>query len=198
MNYLAHLFLSHNQSDLLLGNLAADVVKGNDWQQYPVGVQTGIFLHRAIDAFTDNHPAIRDMIHQIRPVIGKYSGPVVDILCDHLLATSWTNYHPLPLVDWAKQTYALIQPRLNELPTTYAERIENMIIHNWLLGYDHPLELENVMSRFNRRLQIPMDVGAVSAAFFGEAYPFYKEKFQMFFPDMVQFSLDFIESNSKP
>ena len=57
MNHVAHCFLSYPDAELLFGNFIGDYVKGRTWQDYPEGVQRGILLHRAIDVFTDTHPA---------------------------------------------------------------------------------------------------------------------------------------------
>ena len=61
MNYLAHAYLSFNIPEILVGNLISDFVKGKRKLDYPPGIRTGITLHRAIDTFTDTHPAIRDV-----------------------------------------------------------------------------------------------------------------------------------------
>jgi acyl carrier protein phosphodiesterase len=185
MNYLAHLYLSHGDTDLMLGNIAADVVKGNDWQQYPERIQAGILLHRQIDSFTDSHPTVRAMIAAIRPSAGRYAGPAVDILCDHLLATSWATWHDTPLRKWTQDVYAALTPRLHELPPTQPELLQKLIAHDWLLGYDKRHELEYVMNRFNRRLRVPVDVSALSVMFFEERYAFFQEQFAVFFPEMV-------------
>ena len=57
MNYLAHAYLSFGHKEVLTGNMISDFVKGKARFQYPEGIQKGIMLHRAIDDFTDTHPA---------------------------------------------------------------------------------------------------------------------------------------------
>ena len=53
MNYLAHLFLSGDDEELLIGNFIGDSVKGNDVDDFREGVKGGILLHRSIDSYTD-------------------------------------------------------------------------------------------------------------------------------------------------
>jgi acyl carrier protein phosphodiesterase len=197
MNYLAHLFLSYDIPHLIIGNLAGDAVKGNEWQNFAVPIQNGILLHREIDHFTDNHPAIRAMINRIRPKIGKYSGPVMDILCDHFLAKNWQHFHDKPIQEWSNQVYQIIIERADDLPESIRERFLNMAAHNWLMGYDQRKELEYVMNRFNRRLKIPLDVEAVSEAFFGKDYAFYQEQFMVFFPEIIEFTKDFLHQKQE-
>lgn len=57
MNFLAHAHLSFNNPEILVGNLISDFVKGKKQYNYPQRIHKGILLHRAIDQFTDEHPA---------------------------------------------------------------------------------------------------------------------------------------------
>ena len=54
---LTHLYLSGDDVDIRMGNFTGDFVKGRYQSRYNDGVQKGIFLHRDIDYFTDNHRA---------------------------------------------------------------------------------------------------------------------------------------------
>lgn len=61
MNFLAHIFLSGEENDLLkLGNFMGDTIRGKQYLDYPEEVQRGILLHRQIDTFTDAHPLFRE------------------------------------------------------------------------------------------------------------------------------------------
>ena len=59
MNYLAHIYLSGNDPDLIFGNFIADAVPGKQYKNYSNRIQEGIILHREIDSFTDQHPIFR-------------------------------------------------------------------------------------------------------------------------------------------
>ena len=43
MNFLAHVYLSGNNAPLAVGNLIADRVKGNDYNDFSPMIQKGIF-----------------------------------------------------------------------------------------------------------------------------------------------------------
>ncbi|MGA2151478.1 MAG: DUF479 domain-containing protein, partial [Geobacteraceae bacterium] len=51
MNFLAHLYLSGDDPELLVGNLLGDFVKGRLSGNFPDGIERGIELHRRIDSF---------------------------------------------------------------------------------------------------------------------------------------------------
>ena len=45
MNYLAHILLSGNNPDVMIGNFIADSIKGSKYNSYPLQIQKGILLH---------------------------------------------------------------------------------------------------------------------------------------------------------
>jgi acyl carrier protein phosphodiesterase len=80
MNYLAHAYLSFEDTDVLAGNMMSDYVKGKTQYNYPPAVQRGIRLHRAIDAFTDQHEATRNIAALFKPHYRLYAGAFTDIV----------------------------------------------------------------------------------------------------------------------
>jgi len=91
MNFLYHLYLSNNDDDLLIGNLIADFIRNEELANYSPEIQKGIFLHRQIDMFTDNHSRVRKGTHRLQPKHHKYSPVVIDIFHDYFLADNWEN-----------------------------------------------------------------------------------------------------------
>lgn len=56
MNFLAHLYLSESNTNIMIGNFIADHIRGNRFTHLDPEIQQGIKLHREIDTFTDAHP----------------------------------------------------------------------------------------------------------------------------------------------
>ena len=48
MNFLAHIYLSGNDEEVILGNFIADGIQGKAYENFQKGIQTGILLHREI------------------------------------------------------------------------------------------------------------------------------------------------------
>jgi len=184
MNHLAHCFLSFDNEDLLVGNFIGDFVKGSTWKNYPEGVQKGILLHRAIDSFTDNHPMTHRSKERIRPFAGRYAGPVMDVLYDHLLAIHWAKYADEPFDVFAEKIYARLEKRAAEMPPVLAERVPQMLAGRFLHGYQSREGLEWVLNRFSRRMVGGMDALALAKFFFAEIEAF-SEDFNGFFPDLI-------------
>jgi acyl carrier protein phosphodiesterase len=49
MNHLAHLYLSSDKEEEMVGQFIADAVKGNDFNLYSPDIRQGILLHRWVD-----------------------------------------------------------------------------------------------------------------------------------------------------
>lgn len=92
MNFLAHIFLSGTDRQIQIGNFIGDAVKGNSYNDYLPSIRKGILLHRAIDHFTDHHPVVREMLKDMRPAFGRYSGIVLDMYFDYFLASRFSEF----------------------------------------------------------------------------------------------------------
>lgn len=125
MNYLAHIFLSGNDKKMQFGNFIADAVKGSSYNKYPPAIRDGILLHRTIDSFTDTHPAVKEYIRIMRPHFGRYSGILLDIFFDYILASRFKDYSRISLPHYTKRFYFTIAWNIRWLPT----RIKRFILH---------------------------------------------------------------------
>jgi len=132
MNFLYHLYLSNNDDDLLIGNLIADFIRNEELANYSPEIQKGIFLHRQIDMFTDNHSRVRKGTHRLQPKHHKYSPVVIDIFHDYFLADNWEKYHTLPLQHFADKAYDVLNNHIDIMPEKLKKSLPSMIKHNWL------------------------------------------------------------------
>lgn len=186
MNHIAHCLLSYNDDDLLLGNFIGDYVKGQHWRTYPEGVQRGILLHRAIDAFTDSHPATRQSVQRIRAHAGRYSPPVVDILYDHLLCREWDQCSRHPFESFAGWVYQSLDRSAGAFPPELGRRWPAMLNGRFLHGYKEPPGLTWVLRQFNLRLGGILQTDQLIPFFFEEIDQFAAD-FNGFFPDLANF-----------
>lgn len=137
MNYLAHAYLSFNDPATLTGNMIADHVKGQKaLEAFPEGIQRGIHLHRAIDAFTDAHPAVKRAGIWFRPVYRLYSGAITDALFDHFLANDPRCFESVAVLrEFSRHTYALLDTQAAYFPPAFATYFPHMKEHDWLTNY---------------------------------------------------------------
>src|SRR5690554_5864764 len=135
MNFLAHIYLSGDNPQVILGNFFADSIKGSKYKEYPPDVQKGIILHRAIDYFTDSHATVRLSTARLFDRYSHYSGVIVDMYYDHFLAANWELYSKVPLEDYTANFYKLLEDNYELLPRNVQKFMPYMIQHNWLLNY---------------------------------------------------------------
>ena len=135
MNYLAHIFLSGSNKKMQFGNFIADTVKGSSYNKYPPAIRDGILLHRAIDSFTDTHPSVKEYIRVMRPHFGRYSGILLDIYFDYILASRFEEYSAVSLKRFTKRFYFTMIWYFRWLPVSIKSFMLHFIMTNRLSKY---------------------------------------------------------------
>jgi len=194
VNFLAHAFLSGTNEEILLGNFVADSIKGKMLETYSLDFQKGVFLHRAIDHFTDTHPLVTSCNSHIRQHFKKFSGVVTDIYFDHFLAKNWRNFNTIPLNEYANYVYDLLQRNFDILPPRSKRILPWMMQQNWLEGYADFTLLQRVFNGMSNRTSFESGMENAVRVLRSE-YDFFEDKFQNFFPDLMQFSFEYLNQD---
>jgi acyl carrier protein phosphodiesterase len=188
MNYLAHAFLSNNDKDLLIGNFIADHLRGNHFESYSPGIIEGIRLHRRIDTFTDAHPLFKSAKRVFYDGFEKYSGVLVDIYFDHLLAKHFDRYSTIPLSEFSKQVYAVYSDNKNLLPEHSNRFLEYVLKNNIYTAYGTAEGIERVLFHLSHRINHQVRLDA-SVHLFQKNEAVLDDYFTSFFKDaMIEFS----------
>ncbi|MFK5958695.1 MAG: ACP phosphodiesterase [Lutibacter sp.] len=151
MNFLAHLYLSKKNKNILIGNFIADAVKGKRHADYPKEIQAGILLHREIDNYTDNHPIVRKSKRRLHERYNHYDGVIIDILYDHFLAKNWNNYSKISLAKYADSVYSFLEENKETFPAKIQHILPYMIEYNWLVAYASLNGIERILQGMNKR-----------------------------------------------
>jgi len=192
MNFLAHLFLSCDNEELLIGNFIADFIKQKEVADYSPAIQKGIDLHRQIDTYTDQHPLVLQGVHRLRPFHHKYAPVVIDILFDYLLANNWSRYSGQSLDDFAHYIYDILNDRMKDLPLKLQKRLPEMIEANWLQAYGTDEGILFTFKKMDERTSFPSDFKS-ALKHLKLDYEAYETEFNLFFPDLIQY----VDSNCK-
>jgi acyl carrier protein phosphodiesterase len=151
MNFLAHLYLSQNNTNIMIGNFIADHIKGNNYNSFSKEIQQGIFLHREIDTFTDAHPTVRKSKRRLHERYNHYDGVIIDIFYDFFLAKNWLNYSAIPLDIYTQSVYILLEDISSQLPIKSQQFIKYMIEYNILFNYQFEEGIAKVLNGMNKR-----------------------------------------------
>jgi len=194
MNYLAHLYLSGKNEDILIGNFIADSVKGSKYKNYPTEIQRGVVLHRQIDTHTDAHPNFRTSTKRLHKNYGHYSGVIVDIFFDHFLAKNWSSYSSISLVSYAQECYSILNKNITMMPEKAQYILSYMIKGNWLLSYASIEGISGVLSGMNRRTngRSGMDKAVFELE---QYYSEFEHDFEIVFGDIKQMSAAFLNQH---
>lgn len=187
MNFLAHLYLSKENKNILIGNFIADAVKGKKHEDYPKEIQAGILLHRQIDYFTDTHPIVRKSKRRLHERYDHYDGVIIDILYDHFLAKNWLNYSEIPLELYAKSVYSFFQENIGIFPPEMQKLLPYMIEHNWLLRYASISGIEKILEGMNKRTKGISKMNLATEDLI-KHYEDFESDFTAFFEELTQFS----------
>jgi acyl carrier protein phosphodiesterase len=186
MNFLAHLYLSGNDEEIMIGNFIADSVKGSSFKNYPEGIVKGIKLHRAIDFYTDNHPVALKSIERLRSNYHKYSGVIVDIFYDHFLAKNWKDYSEKPLGQYTKEVYSLMLKNVFLMPQRSLLFLKYAIRTNRLVSYAELGGMEEVLYGMSRRTTFKSNM-ELAIKDLKQDYTLYEEEFKEFFVEAMNF-----------
>jgi acyl carrier protein phosphodiesterase len=187
MNFLAHVFLSGTNEQLILGNLIADSVKGKMIDSFDEGVKKGIQLHRLIDQYTDNHFVVKRSKARLENTYKKYAGVIADIYYDHFLAANFPLYSPISLSQTAHTAYNILIRNFEILPPQSKRILPYMATQNWLEGYANLHDLQRVFNGMSRRASF---VSGMENAILDlkKDYQDYEKDFFDFFPDLIKYA----------
>jgi acyl carrier protein phosphodiesterase len=188
VNYLAHAYLSFGIPDIVVGNLISDFVKGRRKLDYPPAIRAGITLHRAIDTFTDSHPATCRAKSCFRTDYGLYSGPLTDVAYDHFLANDPLAFpSPSDLAAFAGRTYQQLAGQAGLFPDRFGRLFPFMRDQDWLSGYRLKEGIFASFAGLARRASY-MPAPEQACHLFELHYQYIRDCYTSFFPELKEFA----------
>ncbi|GAB3273805.1 ACP phosphodiesterase [Parahaliea aestuarii] len=190
MNFLAHFHLAWPDPGLVAGALEGDYFKGPLRGDHSGDIEAGVRLHRAVDAYTDSHPALAALRRQFPPALRRYAGIVIDISFDHYLTRDWQRYHHRPLPEFSREVYRVLNTRQGEL-TPGAQRMAHRLQEHDILNCYHRWDaVTSTAERIGSRLRR----GNALAGLAPQLHPLrpaMAQAFVDFYPDLRDFAADF-------
>ena len=184
MNFLAHCFLSCRDDHKLIGNFLGDFLTLDEVRNLPESIREGVYLHRLIDSYTDQHARVKDGKRLLYPKFHKYAPVVLDIFFDYLFSRNWETFSGESLEHFRNRTYQSILNRLDWVPPRLHPRLRNMVAGCFLHEYASWEGMGRTFSRIQGYISYP--------ALLDDPLPVLKEQeeklnevFLDFFPDLI-------------
>jgi acyl carrier protein phosphodiesterase len=188
MNYLAHAHLSFNQSQILVGNMINDFVKGKKQFDYSDDIRKGILLHRAIDNFTDTHEATQQIKSFFKPQYRLYAGAFTDVAYDHFLANDITEFlTDEDLKQFTATVYKTLDANFIHLPQKFQVMLPNMIKHNWLYNYKSEWGIQKSFEGLVKRSNY-LTESDIAIKLLNKHYEAMNSYYKTFYPDLKKFA----------
>jgi 2-(1,2-epoxy-1,2-dihydrophenyl)acetyl-CoA isomerase len=191
MNFLAHQYLSFNNTKFRIGNFVADFVRGSEMKDFSNEVITGIKLHRKIDEFTDHHPTVKKCIEILKPYQGKYSSVILDIYFDYFLAKNWNRFSEISLKDFSKDVYTDFNKNIRVFPDKVIPAINSLTTKNWFEHYQNYEGINNAFIHIEKRVNFENNIKNALANL-KELDEVLEKEFLIFFPDLINAAKQFI------
>ena len=155
MNFLGHLYFSHDNHELMVANLFGDHFYGKHYTHLPEIIQQGILLHRQIDDYTDTHPAVKSLRLALYQELPKVAGIAIDLYFDHLLASNWVDFHTTPYADYLNEFYAYQSVYINQYPRDFCQFLDQLKVKKWMNHYGSNFGLLKSCEGVGNRLSFP-------------------------------------------
>src|SRR5438309_6996137 len=173
--------------------MVSDFVKGSAQYQYTEAIQKGIRLHRAIDTFTDTHEATKTAMNFFKTPYRLYSGPIVDVVYDHFLATDQTIFPGETLLAFSKDVYRQLEKQAAHLPPNFARMFYYMKSENWLWNYRLEQGIHQSLRGLVRRATYITE-SETAFQLFQQHYAALHTCYARFMPDVKSFAKQQIET----
>jgi acyl carrier protein phosphodiesterase len=187
MNFLAHFQLAWPDEDLVAGGLEGDYYKGPLRGTLPAGIEQGVALHRAIDAYTDRHPVVSELRRSMPSTLRRYAGILIDLSFDHYLAVHWERFASLPMGQFRGQVYQLLVDREAQLSVGAQKMLSRLVEHDILALYLHWNTVPATAERLGRRFRGDNPLADVDQAL-APIRHLVEKAFLEFYPQLQNFS----------
>ena len=161
----------------------ADGIRGKHFETFPLDVQKGIVLHRAIDTFTDVHPVFRQSTKKLHKRYHHYAGVIVDVFYDHFLAKNWTTYSDENLEEYIQRFYQSLNDNKPVLTERTIGLMPYMMKQNWLLSYQTVAGITQILTQMDSRTKNESKMRFATEEL-EEFYSDFEQEFTDFFEDL--------------
>jgi acyl carrier protein phosphodiesterase len=123
----------------------------------------------------------------ISPQRRRFAGVLVDVFYDHFLAKNWLEYSEIPLRDFARRAYKILQDNRDILPASLQQVLPIIIARDLLLSYQEIPEIGITLARMSARIKRTNNLaGGIEDLTVN--YQQLELDFRAFFPDLISYA----------
>jgi acyl carrier protein phosphodiesterase len=186
MNFLAHFHLAWPDDGLVAGGLEGDFLKGPLRGTLPTRIEAGVKLHRAIDAYTDNHPVIRELRCEFPAQLRRYAGILIDLSFDHYLSQHWARFSAMPLQQFNSDIYRALHAHEAAMSSGARHMAARLTEHDVLSLYGEWQTVIVTAARIGQRFRRHNPLIDIERAL-NPARPSMEKAFLNFYPQLQSF-----------
>ncbi|HRD37460.1 MAG TPA: acyl carrier protein phosphodiesterase, partial [Bacteroidia bacterium] len=146
-------------------------------------------IHRKIDMFTDSHPLFIKSKRHFYDGFERYSGVLMDIYFDYLLAKNFHRFSDVTLPDYTQNLYTTLNNNRIHLPDSSQRFLDYVLQNNTFFEYSKIEGIELVLKHLSYRIN--------HGVFLNESLPLFIENESKIEPDFFEFMNDLIEDVKK-
>lgn len=190
MNHLAHLFLAPDSREARIGSILGDFARGIRPEQLPAPVARGLRHHRAVDAFTDQHPEVLASKELFSTQRRRFAGIALDVLYDHYLLRHWHRFSSADNDRFIRGVYQDFQESEHLMPDAMITVTRRMVSHDWFGAYREMDNIGYALDRIAGRIRFANSFrGAIAEIRQNDRE--LERRFLKFFPQLVEFAKDY-------
>lgn len=189
MNFLAHFHLAWPDEGLIAGGLEGDYYKGPLRGDLPRAIERGVKLHRAIDAYTDNHPVVQQLRENLPQNLRRYAGILIDLSFDHYLSRHWSSFSDMPLPAFNTRVYRTLAAHESALSDGSRRMLARLVEHDILGLYLQWETVPAAAARIGERFKRHNPFNDIDRQL-SPARDILEEAFLEFYPQLQAFSAD--------
>ncbi|MDE1460868.1 acyl carrier protein phosphodiesterase [Spartinivicinus sp. A2-2] len=163
-----------------------DFCKGVDLNRLPEAVKLGIYNHRAVDRFTDNHVVVQGLKPLFDRRFRRFSGIITDVIFDHFLIKHWSTFSDTPLHRFIEHSYNALWLHRQWMPAPMTDTVGRIIEHNGLMAYGSLEGVRMTLLRLSQRIRFDNPL-AESQTEILKNYTKLDDGFLQFFPELIEY-----------
>ena len=195
VNVLAHALLAGDDAALRLGGVMGDFIRGTPDLALPPRVRDGIYLHRAIDGFTDSHDEVRAARERLPAPFRRYAGILLDMWFDHCLARDFAKWSAHPLAEFSTGLREEMHAAMPILPDSLRRFLGYMDANDLPAGYIEPAAIGKALGGISQRLSRANPVAEAMPLLLSED-TMLRGTFERFFPQLRDFAREWVVQRS--